>query len=70
LTEDILALICERGEVAAREIRDTLGISEKTLRSEIVFLVKFGFVRFDKTNQFVRLTNRSKKYAHLKIIDG
>ncbi len=63
MTEEILSLICEKGEISVRDIKNVLNIASEKLELEMCFLIEFGFVKLDKTKQYVRLSNRSKKYV-------
>lgn len=62
LTEEILGLISEEGEIRIKEIKERLNITTATLATEIFFLAELGFVQLDKSKEYIRLTKRSKKF--------
>jgi len=62
LTEEILGLISEEGEIRIKEIKEKLNITTATLATEIFFLTELGFVQLDKSKEYIRLTKRSKKF--------
>jgi len=62
LTEEILGLISDKGEIRIKEIKERLNITTATLATEIFFLTELGFVQLDKSKEYIRLTKRSKKF--------
>ena len=54
LLEGILMFIINKGEVEVREIQRRFDLTKETTDKNISFLVRFGFVEFDRKIMYVR----------------
>lgn len=62
LAEEILSLIIKKGKVRISEIQSIFNLTNETTKLAVNFLVKFGFVRWDKRRRYVMLSSRYKRF--------
>ena len=62
LLEGILMFIINKGEVEVSEIQRRFDLTKETMDKNISFLVRFGFVEFDRKIMYVRPSPTSVEF--------